>query len=218
MPSACSSALPPLSAPQLPAPPVPAVLSVVPLTPAVLSPVFPGPPIPSPAASAGTPIIPVPTGPPAPAVTRPGPYPAPPHIATSTQPGTAGTIHLQPLTTTQPPSSVPPEPTATGPPQPWSVSLQPPAPSRPRCTLRGAQRHPRSGTHPRHTSPPWWAATGPWPVVPWDQDPVWGGCWFLLPRSPVTCISPSCANLRFLKAQRVLQGPTQPAAPHSELG
>lgn len=53
--------------------------------------------------------------------------------------------------------------------------------------LTRSPRCPSGSTHPRHTSPPWWAATGPWPALQCTagtRGPARGSCRFLLPRSP----------------------------------
>lgn len=65
----------------------------------------------------------------------------------------------------------------------------PPAPhpsGKPRWGTEGAPApaQPAASTHPHHTSPPWWAATGPWPEHRGDQGPVRGSRWFLLLCSP----------------------------------
>lgn len=66
-------------------------------------------------------------------------------------------------------------------------------------------------THPRHTSPPWWAATGPWPAAPWGPGPCAGRLLVppaALPRSrvPHRLVQTSASSTR----SWALQGPTRP--------
>lgn len=51
------------------------------------------------------------------------------------------------------------------------------------AALTRSPRCPGGSTHPRHTSPPWWAARGPWPALQRTAG-TRGSCRFLPPRSP----------------------------------
>lgn len=105
-------------------------------------------------------------------------------------------------------TAVPPWPQAPYPASP-TLLRQAKEPSEARWPLS-----PEACTHPRHTSPPWWAATGPWPAVPQGTGALRGAAAGSSCRAPqVTCISPACANLRFLNAQLGAAG-THPTALH----